>query len=257
MAACVLTRTATARSRPACTGRRRGRRAGCRSPAPSRSARPRRRLKALVGPGHRAGLGGVEEAEQREGDQLARAKPAGMTSQSTSQKATTSSQTIAAGSAWSRWRAVTRAGPPADARSAPSSDRAARAVAERGCSSGEHEPGEQRAGSARRRSATGRCRSRARSQCAGWASRKRQPGRRPAPASGGCSAGSDRLRRRSRRLRRGSGRSKRTRSPPRSPPRSTRRSAARRPRSGRCASPAMPALQRPRQRPRRAATAAR
>ena len=56
-------------------------------------------LEALVGPGDRAGLGGVEEAKQDERDRL-RAKLAGVTSQSTSQNATTSSQTTDDGSAW-------------------------------------------------------------------------------------------------------------------------------------------------------------
>ena len=60
---------------------------------PMRHAAGPPRLEQGVGPSHRAGLGGVEEAEQREGHELRRAA-AGVTSHSTSQNATTSSHTI-------------------------------------------------------------------------------------------------------------------------------------------------------------------
>jgi hypothetical protein len=88
-----------------------GRRTGCPSPGASRWP-GRGAACSPVGPAHRAGLGGVEEAEQPKATAWPRS-PAGITSHSTSQKATTSSQTMAPGSARAQVLRRAGAGPPA------------------------------------------------------------------------------------------------------------------------------------------------
>ena len=128
-------------------------------PADRRAAAP---LEALVGPRHRAGLGGVEEAEQRRRRPPARRRSRASPARAPARRRSTSSQTIADGSAWSRWRAVTvQAHQPSSVAATMTAPRVA--VAEQRRGDGVDEPGPERPRRPGRRRATGRCRSRARS----------------------------------------------------------------------------------------------
>ena len=146
----VLRRTSTARSRAACTARRRSRRTGCRSPAPSRCGAAAAQLEALVGPRHRARAWRRRRSGTGRRRPPGASKPAGVTSQSTSQKATISSQTIADGIGLRevRARSTVQAHQPSEARRASSTRRATASLSS-GAATTKASPGPQRADRAR------------------------------------------------------------------------------------------------------------
>ena len=183
-------RTSTARSPAGCTGRRRSRR----SRMPKPCAQPMRRDRARSLNAGRPRPPGRAWRRRRSGTARTRRpgaqKPAGVTQPEHEPEGDDLvPDDRAADRRCARWRAVTVQAHQPRSVAAPSTAAPIAAPS----ASGEHdegEPGPQRARRCPARPATGRCRSRARSACAGWESRKRQSGLRPAPRSGGLSAGS-------------------------------------------------------------------
>ena len=138
----------------------------------------RLQLEQAVGPAHRARAWRRRRSGTARRPPAAPARPAGITSQSTIQKAITSSQTIAPGSATRQLARGARAGPPAQRQRQRRAPRAQPAAPSQWPSTQERHPGPQRAHGARRAAAPGRCRSRARSSAPGGANMKAALGAR-------------------------------------------------------------------------------